>query len=98
MIYGTAFSGCVIAGEVILEGGSKSSLRGEDEDELEHDIEDMLGGEPEHDSIVESVFPDSKEVCTCVEAGMLGESGGLHFGEPNVSVSFFLYLQSASTP
>lgn len=87
VIYGTAFSGAVIAGEVVLEGGSKSQLRGEVE-EVVDDIGDMLVGEP-----------GSKEVWTCVEVevGVLDESGEPPIGQPNISVSFFLYLQSTST-
>jgi len=83
----------------MLVGESKSQVRGEveDEDELVEDINDTLPGELEHDSNVEMGSPGSKEVCSCVEVDVLGESGGSHSGQSNRPVSFFLYLQSTPT-
>jgi hypothetical protein len=70
----------------MLEGGSKSQLRGEVEDGLVDDIEDVLSGELEYDEIVERVSSGSDEVWTCVKVDVLSESGGSHSGHSPVTV------------
>jgi hypothetical protein len=76
--HGTTFSGGAVAGEVMLEGGSKSQLRGEVEDGLVDGIEDVLSGELEHEEIVGRLSSGSDEVSTCVKVDVLGEFGESH--------------------
>jgi hypothetical protein len=94
--HGATFSGGAVAGEVMLEAGSKSPLRGEVDDGLVVGIEDALSGELEHEENVGRLSSGSDEVSSCVKVDVLGEFGESHCGHLDAPV-LFLYLQSTST-